>query len=335
VGIERRLFQAGAAWFLAGLATGLWLLALYTGGRTSAFDAVRGLHVALLVAGWLGMTAAAGLLAFARRRRGALASERLAGASALLWNAWCAGTAVAFFRPSPPLRTALDLLLPLAVGGILPAAWGGAAGWLLGLCAGAVCALLTLHGAHAALPGLAGLEIAAAAAGAAVGRYLWRLRWSWLALAWGLGVALHAPWFLAAAAGLPLAVAAWRAAPRVPGSAFLALALSVDWLTASVPGLTPLGVAASLSSAAFAALYLGLPRLVAPRVARLHAWLHVLGFAALVAGLQLRLDAPAWAGALAVVAGAAVFMVHLASPSAPAAASPARVAAAVPRTGLD
>lgn len=321
--VERRLFQSAAVWFLAGLATGLWLLSLYTGGQAAQFDRVKGLHVSLLVAGWLGMTAAAGLLAFVRRRRGRLRSEALAATAAVLWNVWCAGTALSFFVPIGALRSLLAALLPLALAALFLACWDGPAGWSLAALAAAGSAFLTFHGIQAALPALSGLEIAAAIAGSLVARYQWRLRWGWLALVWAAGIGLHSPWALAAAAGLPLLVAGVRSVPRSPGSAFLALSLGVDWLTASLRALTPLGVAASLSSAAFAAFYLAQPNVVDRRVARVHAVLHVGGFAALVTGMQLGQMALAWLGAFAVVAGAAVFMLYLAAPAAPRLADPA------------
>jgi hypothetical protein len=357
--VEARFFRLSGVWFLGGLATGLWMLGLYPllAGRPLLpaavvrlvpFDRVRDLHVSWLLMGWLGMLLAGALLRLGRRG-GRTGGEAAAAAALALWLAWGAAAAVVYLgRPGPRWVFVWHAAFVIACGLAVAAAAGWRAGpaALLAVVTAGLGASLWLAPAAPArsaaaasvLPSLAVFQTIVAVVVAACGWALtgrragaaWSLAGSaWAAAAW-CGGPLAAP-----AAGAALLAAAGvapvlRRAPRTWSLAFLAYAVVVVAAMAVAPAvdggraLNALAVAAALSACAIAAAYALAAAAPTGAAARRHWLSHVLGFSALVAGLQAAplpaaagpvlaaLDGAAiWAGALAVAAGASAFVLTL------------------------
>jgi hypothetical protein len=346
--VEARFFRWSGIWFLGGLFTGLWMLGLYPllRGRPflpsfaasfATFATVRGLHVSWLVLGWLGMLLAGAVVRLAKGRATAL-SRAAAATAARLWMAWGVAGAVIFLgHPGARWSFAWDVAYGWAWALVAVAAFGGRlrvparAPALASVAVVASAALVApaphAHGSTLALPSAQTFEVAAAAVVAAAAWVLLGRRdsWAWAAagLAW-VGATWLGGLLPVAAVGCVIAASAWvmvRLPSRSRGRSliFLAYAVVATAAAALAPAagalLTPLVVAASLSSVAIAAVY----TLATPAAGAWHWVSHVAGFTALVAGLQAAAGAAGgalvavavWGGALAVVAGAGAFVLGL------------------------
>ena len=355
-GVETRFFRWSGLWFLGGLISGLWMLGLYPllRGRPflpsfalqfASFNTVKGLHVSWLVMGWLGMLLAGAVLRLGRKTA---TSRAAAETAAWLWMVWGAGSAILYLAHlGPRWSFTWEVAYGWAWVLILVAAFGGRVRIPDRVPAAATAAVIALaallaptphgHGAALALPSVQTFEVAAAAIVAAVTWALLGRRdtWAWVAacLAW-VGATWLGGLMPLAAAGCVIAASLWvmmrlRVRAQGRGRIFLGYAVVATAAAGLAPAvgalLTPLVVAATLSSVALGAVYI----LSAPTAGAWHWTSHVLGFTALVAGLQAAASSGGllvailiWGGALAVVAGASVFVLGLSRPTRASSAAP-------------